>query len=186
MVLPQEGAQKNMGKRVVYFSDLTNQTFEDGRELERIVVVWHPDLQNGPVELEVAEDEIESIRSGALRVVSLKLPQVNGSAPETVTIEIETFNRLAGGRDMAAILRQAEPANTPRKQTKPGPAHALTKSATASATPMLATASAIPKLADESTKEGCGIWPWLAGLGLALVVLGVLAWTGLLSSLGAP
>jgi hypothetical protein len=173
----REGGAKTMGKRVVYFSDLTHQTFETDRELERIVVVWHPDLQNGPVELEVSEDEVESIRSGALRVVSLKLPQVNGSAPETVTMEIDAFNRLAGGRDIAAVLRQAEPANTPRKQNKPGPAHALTKPA---------TASAIPKPAAESAKEGCGIWPWLAGLGLALVVLGVLAWTGLLSSLGAP
>ena len=65
----------SMGKRVVYFSDLTNQTFANDQDLKRIVVVWHPDLENGPVELGVSENEVESICSSALRVVSLKLPQ---------------------------------------------------------------------------------------------------------------
>jgi hypothetical protein len=159
-----------MGRRVVYFSDLTNQTFEDDRDLERIVVVCHPALQNGPVELEVSEEEIESIRSGALSVVSVKLPQVNGSAPETVTMEVEAFNGLAAGRDVTEVLRQAGPANPPNKYTKPTPAHVLTKPA--------------EEFAED--KEGSGIWPWLAVLALALVVLGVLAWAGLLSSLGGP
>lgn len=175
-----------MGKRVVYYSDLTNQIFEDGRDLERIVVMWHPALQNGPVELEVSEDEVEFIRGGALRVVSLRLPQVNGSAPETVTMEVEAFNRLAGDRDMADVLRQAEPASPPRKPTKAAPAHALTKPAPISALSKPAAASALAKPVKESIKEGCGIWPWLAGIGLSLVVLGLLAWTGLLSSLGTP
>lgn len=175
-----------MGRRFVYFSDLTNQTFEDDRELERIVVVWHPDLENGPVELEVSGGELESIRSSALRVVSLILPQGNGSASETVTMDIEAFNRLAEGRDIADVLRQAEPAHPPRKQTKPGPAHALTRPSAVSALTTPSAVSAVAKPDTESTKEGCGIWPWLTGLGLALVVLGILAWTGLLSSLGAP
>lgn len=171
-----------MGKRLVYFSDLTNQIFEDDRDLERIVVVWHPALENGPVELDVSEDEIEFLRSRALHVVSLKLPQVNGSLAETVTMEIDTFNRLAGGRDIAGILRQAEPVNPPRKQTRSAPAHALTKPV---ATPALKPGE-LSALTAEPAKERCGIWPWLAGVGLALVVLGLLAWTGLLSSLGAP
>jgi len=175
-----------MGRRFVYFSDLTNRTFEDSRELERIVVIWHPDLENGPVELDVSEGELESIRSGALRVVSLALPPGNGSASETVTMEIDAFNRLTGGRDIADVLRQAVPANPPHKQTKPGPAHALTKPAAVSALTKPAAVSALTKPAAESTKDGSGVWPWLAGLGLALVVLGLLAWTGLLSSLGAP
>jgi len=174
-----------MGKRVVYFSDLTNQTFVDDRDLERIVVLWHPALKNGPVELDVSEDEIESLRSGALHVVSLKLPQVNGSPSETITMEIDTFNRLAGGRDIADILRQAEPVSPSRKQTKSAPAHALAKPTTTFALKP-GEISALTKPTAESTKERCGIWPWLAGVGLALVVLGLLAWTGLLSSLGAP
>jgi hypothetical protein len=173
-----------MGRRVVYFSDLTNQTFEDGRGLERIVVVWHPDLENGPVELDVSEDEIEFLRGGAVHVVSLKLPQVNGSPPETITMEIDTFNRLAAGRDIADVLRQAEPVNPP-KHTKLTGAHALTKPVKTSTFAKPAV-HARAELVDESSKEGSGVWPWLAGFGLALVVLGVLAWTGLLSSLGGP
>jgi hypothetical protein len=196
-----------MGQRVVYFSDLTNKILADSRGLERIVVVRHPALRDGPVALEASEDEIESIRGRALRLVSLELPQDNGSPSETVTIDIEEFNQLAGDRDMAEVLRQAESANQPHEQTKPAaasPNDGLTMPVVESAektltmpvvesdeetltTPAAAsTAKARPKPADASTKEGCGIWPWLAGLGLALVVLGVLAWTGLLSSLGAP
>jgi hypothetical protein len=175
-----------MGQRVVYFSDLTDKIIEDARGLERIIIVRHPALQNGPVELEVLEDELESIRSSALRVVSLELPEDNGSATEAVTIEIEAFNRLAGDRDIAAVLRQAEPASPPRKQTKPVAASTLTKPTVASTLTKPAAASTLTKPAAASTKEGCGIWPWLVGVGLALVVLGLLAYTGLLSALGGP
>jgi hypothetical protein len=197
-----------MGQRVVYFSDLTNKILADARGLERIVVVRHPALRDGPVALEASEDEIESIRGRALRLVSLMLPEDNGSPSETVTIDIEAFNQLAGDRDMAEVLRQAESANQePHEQTMPATASTndgLAMPVVASAEKTLtmpvvesdeealtvpaaaSTAKALPKPADASMKEGCGIWPWLAGLGLALVVLGVLAWTGLLSSLGAP
>jgi hypothetical protein len=197
----------SMGQRVVYFSDLTNKVIADARGLERIVVVRHPALRDGPVELEASEDEIESIRGRALRLVSLMLPQDNGSPSETVTIDIEEFNKLAGDRDMAEVLRQAESADQPHEQNKPATVSTndgLTMPVVASPEKTLTmpvvvpdedavtvpaaapTAQALPKPADASAKEGCGIWPWLAGLGLALVVLGVLAWTGLLSSLGAP
>lgn len=184
-----------MGRRVVYFSDLTNKVLADDRGLERIVIVRHPALRDGPVELEASEDEIESIRSRALRLVSLVLPQDNGSPLETVTIDIEAFNKLAGDRDMAEVIRHAESASQPDEQTKPASASTndgLTTPVVASAEktltmPVVASAEETPPmLADASTKESYGIWPWLAGLGLALVVLGVLAWTGLLSSVGAP
>lgn len=211
-----------MGKRVVYFSDLTNKTLPDARGLQRIVIMRHPALRDGPVELEASGDEIESIRCRALRLVSLKLPHDNGSPSETVTIDIEEFNKLAGDRDMAEVLRQAESANRPHEQaepaaastnddltmpvvassektltmpvvasdeetlTTPAAAPARAKSAAAHALRKPVTVSAVTKLTAHSSKEGCGIWPWLAGLGLALVVLGLLAWTGLLSSLGAP
>lgn len=164
-----------MGQRVVYFSDLTNRVLEDAQGLERIVVVRHPALENGPVELEVLEDEVEFIRSGALGVVSLKLSQGNGSASDTITMEIEAFNRLAGDRDMGDVLRQAEPVHSPIRQTRPAVISTSTK---------LTPASTPPKLALVSAKDLCGIWPWLAALALAVLMLGLLAWTGLLSHLG--
>jgi len=147
--------------------------------LERIVVVRHPTLREGPVELEASEDEIESIRSRALRLVSLTLLQDNGSPSETVTIDIEAFNKLAGDRDMAEVLRQAESANQRHEQTKPSTASTndglsmpvvaspektltmpvvVSDEETAVTMPASAsTAEVLPKPADASSKESCGI-----------------------------
>lgn len=107
-----------MAQRMVRFSDLTNKIIDDGATVIRIVVERHPALQNGPVEIEAAPDEVEPIRKGALSVVSLKLYHGDGSEPETVTMEIEAFNKLAADMDMADIIRRAQPAYPPRKQGK--------------------------------------------------------------------
>ena len=110
-----------MAQRMVRFSDLTNKIIDDD-DVVRVVVEQHPALHNGPVEIEVSEDEVEPIRKGALSVVSLKIYQANGSAPEAITMEIEAFNQLAGEVDMVDIIRRAEPAYPPRKQVKSAPA----------------------------------------------------------------
>jgi hypothetical protein len=107
-----------MAQRLVRFSDLTNKIVDDD-EVVRIVIEQHPALQNGPVELEAAAGEAEAIRASVLNVVSLKLYQGDGSAPETVTMEVEAFNQLAGDMDMADVIRKAKPAYPPRKSTKP-------------------------------------------------------------------
>jgi hypothetical protein len=107
-----------MAQRLVRFSDLTNKIIDDD-EVVRIVIEQHPALQNGPVELEAATDEVEVIRASVLNVVSLKLFPGDGSAPETVTMEIEAFNKLAGDMGMAEVLRKAQPAYPPRKPTRP-------------------------------------------------------------------
>lgn len=108
-----------MAQRMVRFSDLTNKIIEDDDAVVRIVVEQHPALQNGPVEIEATPDEVEPVRTSALSVVSLKLYQGDGSGPETITMEIEAFNKLAGDMDMADVIRRAQPAYPPRKQTKP-------------------------------------------------------------------
>ena len=51
---------------------------------------------DGPGGLEAGTGEVEAIRTSVLNIVSLKLCQGDGPAPETVTMEIETFNKLAG------------------------------------------------------------------------------------------
>lgn len=106
-----------MAQRMVRFSDLTNKIIEDD-EVVRLVIEQHPALTNGPVEIEVGQDEIAAIRDGALRVVSLKLYHRDGSAPETVTMEIDAFNKLAGEVDMADVVGKAAPAYPPRKQSR--------------------------------------------------------------------
>ncbi|MCA1694484.1 MAG: hypothetical protein LC749_07025 [Actinobacteria bacterium] len=50
-----------MAQRLVRFSDLTNKIIEDDAAV-RIVVEQHPALENGPVEIEASEDEVEPIR----------------------------------------------------------------------------------------------------------------------------
>src|SRR5437868_746998 len=103
-----------MAQRMVRFSDLSNTMIEDDGVV-RVVIEQHPALANGPVEIEIGQGEAVSIRSGALRVVSLKLYQGDGSTPETVTMEIEAFNKLPADTDMADVIRRAEPAYPPRK-----------------------------------------------------------------------
>jgi hypothetical protein len=106
-----------MAQRLVRFSDLTNKIIDDD-EVVRIVVEQHPALQNGPVELEAATDEVEAIRTSVLNVVSLKLYPGDESVPETVTMEVEAFNKLTGDMDMVEVLRRAQPAYPPRRPTK--------------------------------------------------------------------
>jgi hypothetical protein len=115
-----------MAQRMVRFSDLTNKIIEDDAVV-RIVIEQHPALKNGPVEIEVAQDEIDLIRKGALSVVSLKLYQGDGSEAEAVTMEIESFNNLAGQIDMADLIRRAEPAYPPRKRSRPTTAPTVDK-----------------------------------------------------------
>jgi hypothetical protein len=112
-----------MGQRVVRFSDLTNKIIEDDA-VARIVIEQHPALENGPVEIEAAQDEIEHLVGTSLDVVSFKVFMGEGSAPETVTMEVAAFNKLAEGGDMADVLRRGQPAYPPRRQTRPAPASA--------------------------------------------------------------
>ncbi|MGH3898466.1 MAG: hypothetical protein ACRDTA_09465 [Pseudonocardiaceae bacterium] len=123
----EEEVQHGMAQRMVRFSDLSNKIIDDDGTVIRIVVEQHPALGNGPVEIEASQDEVELVRKGALSVVSLKLYQGDGSEPEAVTMEIEAFNNLASGMEMADIIRQAEPAYPPRKQGRPIPSPAADK-----------------------------------------------------------
>src|SRR4051794_1114143 len=110
-----------MGQRMVRFSDLTNKIIEDDA-VARIVVEQHPALDRGPVEIEAAQDEIKHVLGISLDVVSLKVFMGDGSEPQTVTMDIAAFNKLADGMDMADIIRRAQPAHPPRRrQTRPAP-----------------------------------------------------------------
>jgi hypothetical protein len=109
-----------MAQRMVRFSDLTNKIIEDD-DVVRVVIEQHPALDNGPVQIEAARDEVESIREGALSVVSIKLHRGDGSEPEAVTMEIEAFNNLTGNMDMADVIHRAQPAYPPRRPVRSAP-----------------------------------------------------------------
>jgi hypothetical protein len=109
-----------MAQRMVRFSDLTNKMIEDD-DAVRIIVDQHPALQNGPVEIEASKDEAESIRKIALDIVSLRILMSDRSEPESLTVEIEAFDKLAGGMDMVDIIRRAQPAGPQPKKSTPTP-----------------------------------------------------------------
>jgi hypothetical protein len=112
---------------MVRFSDLTNKIIENDNEAVRIVVEQHPALGNGPVEIEAAQDEIEHVLGASLDAVSLKIFMGDGSEPQTVTMETDAFNKLAGGMDMADVIRRAQPAYPPRRQVRPAVASTADK-----------------------------------------------------------
>jgi hypothetical protein len=103
-----------MGTKTVKFSDLTNNIIDDD-DVVRIVVEQHPALEDGPVEIEASKDEVDSIRSSALNVVTVKLYQGDGTEPETITMQVEAFDKLAQGMDMADVIRRAGLASAPRR-----------------------------------------------------------------------
>lgn len=62
-----------MGQKTVRFSDLSGQLILDDYALARIVVQEHPELVDGPVEIEALADEAKAIEQAALRVVVVDL-----------------------------------------------------------------------------------------------------------------
>jgi len=89
----------------------------------RIVVEQHPALENGPVEIEAAKDEVEPIRKGVLSSSVLSSTRATGqsrklsrwrSRSSTTSLAVWTWRTLYG----------AQPAYPPRKQARPTPASA--------------------------------------------------------------
>jgi hypothetical protein len=54
-----------MGQKTVRFSDLSGQLILDDDALARIVVHEHPELGDGPVEIEAMIEEAEASRAGS-------------------------------------------------------------------------------------------------------------------------
>jgi hypothetical protein len=94
-----------VGQKVVKFSDLSGKIVDD-EEVVRLVITQHPDLENGPVEIEAAPDELESIEELALNVVSFDV-FLPGEERKTIIMDTEAFNKLATDDPMAAVLKAA-------------------------------------------------------------------------------
>ena len=98
-----------MGQKTVRFSDLTGQLIMRDDALARIVVHEHPDLGEGPVEIEALADEAEAIEKSALRVVVADLYFPDDDEPQRVAMEADAFDKLATERPMNEILAAARP-----------------------------------------------------------------------------
>ncbi|MGW1179444.1 hypothetical protein ACWD4P_37680 [Kitasatospora sp. NPDC002543] len=99
-----------MGQKIIRFSDLTGQHAQDDGELVRVVVLRHPDLTGGPVEIDALAGELGGVRELALDLVTIELHHPDRAEPQTVVMEAETFDRLASAAPMAEVLRAARPA----------------------------------------------------------------------------
>ncbi|MGW2254292.1 hypothetical protein ACWCXH_29480 [Kitasatospora sp. NPDC001660] len=103
-----------MGQKIIRFSDLTGKHVEDDDDLVRIVVRRHPDLADGPVEIEALAGELDAVEELALDLVTIELHHPGSDEPRTVVMEAGAFNRLASAAPMAEVLRGAAPVGRSR------------------------------------------------------------------------
>ncbi|MFJ9442426.1 hypothetical protein ACIRRH_11205 [Kitasatospora sp. NPDC101235] len=99
-----------MGQKIIRFSDLTGKHAENDGDLVRVVVLQHPDLTDGPVEIDALAGELGEVRELALDLVTVELHHPDRAEPQTVVMEAEAFDRLASAAPMAEVLRGARPA----------------------------------------------------------------------------
>ena len=104
-----------MGQKTVRFSDLSGQLIMHDDALARIVVHEHPELGDGPVEIEALTEEAEIIEDGALRVAVVDLYLPDDIEPRRIVMEADAFDKLATQSSMAELLTAARPV---RRSTK--------------------------------------------------------------------
>ena len=96
-----------MGQKTVRFSDLSGQLIMEDDALARIVVQEHPELADGPVEIEALTGEAEAIEQAALRVAVVDLYLRDDIEPRRVVLEADAFDKLATQNPMAELLISA-------------------------------------------------------------------------------
>ncbi|GAA2153242.1 hypothetical protein GCM10009760_50740 [Kitasatospora kazusensis] len=96
-----------MGQKIIRFSDLTGKHADDEGDLVRIVVRQHPDLEDGPVEIEALAGELTGVQDVALDLVTIELHHPGAAEPQTVVMEAAAFDGLASAAPMADLLRGA-------------------------------------------------------------------------------
>jgi hypothetical protein len=107
-----------MGQKTVRFSDLSGQLITHDDALARIVVHEHPELGDGPVEIEALTDEAEALERAALRVAVVDLYLPDDVEPRRVVLEADAFDKLATENPMEQLLIAARPAR--RSPRPPG------------------------------------------------------------------
>jgi hypothetical protein len=99
-----------MGQKTVRFSDLSGQLIDTDDAVARIVVQEHPDLVDGPVEIEALAEEAEAIEQAALQVVVVDLYLRDDYEPRRITIDADAFGKLATAQPVSELLIAARPA----------------------------------------------------------------------------
>jgi len=106
-----------MGQKTVRFSDLSGQLIMQDDALARIVIHEHPELGDGPVEIEVLADEAKVIEKAGLRVALVDIYLAGEDEPRRVAMDAAAFDQLATERTMAELLIQAPRARTAKRSS---------------------------------------------------------------------
>jgi hypothetical protein len=109
-----------MGQKTVRFSDLSGQLILDDDALARIVVHEHPELGDGPVEIEAMIEEAEAMEQAALRVAVVDLYLRDDIEPRRIVVEADVFDKLATDNPMSQLLIAARPARRASKAAASG------------------------------------------------------------------
>jgi hypothetical protein len=107
-----------MGQKTVRFSDLSGQLIMREDTLARIVIHEHPELGEGPVEIEAVADEALAMEKDALRVAVLDLYLPDEDLPRRVTMDAAAFDALVTEKSAGEMLTGARPvkrAGRPRR-----------------------------------------------------------------------
>jgi hypothetical protein len=110
-----------MGSKTVRFSDLSGQLIMDDDALARIVVHEHPELVDGPVEIEALAGEAEAMEEAALRVAVVEVYLPDDIEPRRIVMAADAFDKLATEHPMEQLLIAARPARrSPRTAVSGG------------------------------------------------------------------
>src|SRR5215471_15710742 len=109
------GKGRDMGQKTVRFSDLSGQLIMKDDALARVVIHEHPELGDGPVEIEVLADEARVIEKAALRVAMVDIYLPGEDEPRRVAMDAAAFDKLAAERPMAELMIQAPRARLSRR-----------------------------------------------------------------------
>jgi hypothetical protein len=113
-----------VGQKTVRFSDLSGEIITRDDALARIVVQEHPELGDGPVEIEALTDEAGVIDKAALRVAVVDLYLPGEDEPCRVVMDADSFDKLATDKPMSEVLIAARPARRSAKAAAAGPSRA--------------------------------------------------------------
>jgi hypothetical protein len=98
-----------MGQKTVRFSDLSGQLIMRDDVLARIVIQEHPDLGDGPVEIETLADEALAMEKETLRVAVLDVYLPGEDQPRRVTMDADAFGALVTEKSVGEMLTSARP-----------------------------------------------------------------------------
>jgi hypothetical protein len=88
--------------------------------LARIVVHEHPELGDGPVEIEALTEEAELMEQAALRVAVVDLYLPDDIEPRRIVMEADAFDKLATQNPMDELLTAARPARRSTRSSANG------------------------------------------------------------------